>query len=80
MRSSHPMMMYRMVSANPRSSVPKSNEKRIKEERNELIEIDSKYFETEKQSSEDLEITRKSLKAEIEKVKELINNDKKNVD
>jgi len=56
----------------------KSNEKRIKEERNELIEIDSKYFETEKQSSEDLEITRKSLKAEIEKVKELINNDKKN--
>tara|TARA_B100000945_G_scaffold255665_1_gene212905 strand:- start:905 stop:3307 length:2403 start_codon:yes stop_codon:yes gene_type:complete len=56
----------------------KSNEKRIKEERNELIEIDSKYFETEKQSSEDLEITRKSLKAEIEKVKELINSNKKN--
>ena len=56
----------------------KSNEKRIKEERNELIEIDSKYFETEKQSSEDLEITRKSLKAEIEKVKELINSNKNN--
>ena len=56
----------------------KSNEKRIKEERNELIEIDSKYFETEKKSSEDLEITRKSLKAEIEKAKELINSNKKN--
>ena len=56
----------------------KSNEKRIKEERNELIEIDSKYFETEKQSSEDLEIARKSLKAEIEKVKELINSNKNN--
>ena len=31
-----------------------SNEKRLKEEKNELIEIDSKYYETEKQSNEDL--------------------------
>ena len=31
-----------------------SNEKRLKEEKNELIEIDSKYFETEKLSNEDL--------------------------
>ena len=30
-----------------------SNEKRLKEEKNELIEIDSKYYETEKQSNED---------------------------
>ena len=32
-----------------------SNEKRLKEEKNELIEIDSKYYDTEKQSNEDLE-------------------------
>ena len=30
-----------------------SNEKRLKEEKNELIEIDSKYYDTEKKSSED---------------------------
>ncbi len=56
----------------------KSNEKRIKEERNDLIEIDSKYFETERKSNEDLEIAKNDLKNEIEKVKELINIDKKN--
>ena len=33
----------------------KSNEKRLKEEKNELIEIDSKYYETEKKSDEDLD-------------------------
>ena len=37
-----------------------SNEKRLKEERNELIEIDSKYFETEKMSNDDLD-TAKNL-------------------
>ena len=31
-----------------------SNEKRLKEEKSELIEIDSKYYQTEKQSNEDL--------------------------
>ena len=31
-----------------------SNKKRLKEEKQELIEIDSKYYETEKSSSEDL--------------------------
>ena len=56
----------------------KSNEKRIKEERNDLIEIDSKYFETERKSNEDLEIAKNNLKNEIEKVKDLINIDKKN--
>jgi len=31
-----------------------SNEKRLKEEKSELIEIDSQYFETEELSNEDL--------------------------
>ncbi len=50
-----------------------SNEKRLKEEKNELIEIDSKYYETEKQSNEDLDSSKNKLKLEINKVKELIN-------
>ena len=50
-----------------------SNEKRLKEEKNELIEIDSKYFETEKMSNDDLDTTKNRLKVEIDKVKELIN-------
>tara|TARA_B100000579_G_scaffold75078_1_gene57831 strand:+ start:55 stop:2451 length:2397 start_codon:yes stop_codon:yes gene_type:complete len=50
-----------------------SNEKRIKEEKNELIEIDSKYYETEKQSSQDLDATKNKLKTELDRVKELIN-------
>ena len=53
-----------------------SNEKRLKEERNELIEIDSKYFETEKMSNDDLDTTKNKLKVEIDKVKELINAQK----
>jgi len=50
-----------------------SNEKRLKEEKHDLIEIDSKYYETEKQSNEDLGATKNKLKVEIDKVKELIN-------
>ncbi len=50
-----------------------SNEKRLKEEKNELIEIDSKYYETEKISNEDLNNAKNKLKSEIDKVKELIN-------
>jgi len=50
-----------------------SNEKRLKEEKSELIEIDSKYYETEKQSNEDLNSAKNKLKQEIDKVKELIN-------
>ena len=50
-----------------------SNEKRLKEEKNELIEIDSKYYDTEKKSNEDLDATKNKLKIEIDKVKELIN-------
>ena len=51
-----------------------SNEKRLKEEKSELIEIDSKYYETEKQSNKDLEGTKNKLSVEIDKVKELINS------
>ena len=50
-----------------------SNEKRLKEEKGELIEVDSKYYETEKQSNEDLDDAKNKLKQEIDKVKELIN-------
>jgi len=51
-----------------------SNEKRLKEEKNELIEIDSKYFETEKLSNEDLEDAKKELKKEQEAVDEVVSN------
>ena len=50
-----------------------SNEKRLKEEKSELIEIDSKYYVTEKQSNEDLSNAKNKLESEIDKVKELIN-------
>ena len=53
-----------------------SNEKRLKEEKNELIEIDSKYYDTEKQSDNDLNTAKEKLQIEIEKVKELINSQK----
>ena len=53
-----------------------SNEKRLKEEKNELIEIDSKYYDTEKQSDNDLNNSKEKLQIEIEKVKELINSQK----
>ncbi len=49
-----------------------SNEKRLKEEKNELIEIDSKYYETEKKSNEDLDNVKNKLKLEIDNIKELI--------
>ena len=53
-----------------------SNEKRLKEEKNELIEIDSKYYETERQSNEDLDEAKNKLKIEIENIKKLINSNK----
>ena len=53
-----------------------SNEKRLKEEKNELIEIDSKYYDTEKQSDNDLNTSKEKLQFEIEKVKEFINSQK----
>ena len=49
-----------------------SNEKRLKEEKSELIEIDSKYFETEKLSNEDLEKAKKVLNEEQKEVDKII--------
>ena len=53
-----------------------SNEKRLREEKNELIEIDSKYYVSEKQSDDDLNSSKKKLNVAIEKIKELINSNK----
>ena len=50
-----------------------SNEKRLKEEKNELIEIDSKYYETEKLSNEDLENAKNKLQKEQESINAIIN-------
>ena len=55
-----------------------SNEKRLKEEKKELIEVDSKYYDTEKQSNLDLENSKNKLEGEIDKVKQLINENKNN--
>ena len=52
----------------------KSNEKRLKEEKNDLVEIDSKYYETEKLSNQDLESARSMLKKEQEKSDTLLKN------
>ena len=49
-----------------------SNEKRLKEEKNELIEIDSKYYDTEKQSKEDLNDIKNKLDLELNKIRDLI--------
>jgi len=49
-----------------------SNEKRLKEEKNELIEIDSKYYETEKQSNEDLDVAKSRLQNEQDKVDQIL--------
>ena len=51
-----------------------SNEKRLKEEKAELIETDSKYFETEKLSNEELEDAKNKLKNEQKAVDEVVNN------
>ena len=56
-----------------------SNEKRLKEEKNELINIDSKYFENEKLSNLDLERAKDKLQSEINRIKDLI-KENKNVD
>ena len=49
-----------------------SNEKRLKEEKTDLIEVDSKYFETEKLSNEDLDKAKNILKNEQEKIDEVV--------
>ena len=49
-----------------------SNEKRLKEEKSELIKVDSKYFETEKLSNEELEKAKNKLKEEQKAIDEII--------
>ena len=51
-----------------------SNEKRLREEKTDLIEIDSKYFETEKLSNEELEDAKNKLKEEQKAVDEVVTN------
>ena len=53
-----------------------SNEKRLKEEKNDLIEIDSKYYETEKQSNKDLDQSKNELKIHINNLRKLISSKK----
>jgi chromosome segregation protein len=50
-----------------------SNEKRLKEEKADLIEVDSKYFETEKLSNEELEDAKTKLKEEQKAVDDVVN-------
>ncbi len=49
-----------------------SNEKRLKEEKSQLIEIDSKYYETEKLSNQDLEQAKSTLKSEQDRMDNLL--------
>ena len=49
-----------------------SNEKRLKEERNILIDTDSKYYETEKLSNQDLENSKSKLKSEQDRMDALL--------
>ena len=55
-----------------------SNLKRLKEEKSELIEVDSKYYETEKRSNEDLTIIKNKLQTEIDNVKNFIKEGRNN--
>ena len=62
-----------------------SNGKRLKEEKGELIEIDSKYYETEKLSNQDLDVAKENLKREQDKVDRILDtfsseNLKKNIE
>ena len=51
-----------------------SNEKRLKEEKSDLIEIDSKYFETEKLSNADLENAKNELDKEQKVIDAVVEN------
>ncbi len=51
-----------------------SNQKRLNDEKDKLVEIDSKYYETEKQSDQDLEIAKLNLTNEQEKIDVLLNS------
>ena len=45
-----------------------SNQKRLNDEKDKLVEIDSKYYETEKKSDQDLDVAKTNLKNEQEKI------------
>ena len=51
-----------------------SNQKRLNDEKDKLVEIDSKYYETEKNSDQDLEVSKINLTNEQEKVNTLLNS------
>ena len=50
----------------------KSNEKRIKEEKNDLLKTDAEYYETEKLSNQDLEQSKSKLKKEQDRLDHLL--------
>ena len=49
-----------------------SNQKRLNDEKDKLVNIDSKYYETEKQSDQDLEVAKINLTNEQEKIDNLL--------
>ena len=51
-----------------------SNQKRLNDEKVRLVEIDSKYYETEKKSDQDLEVSKINLTNEQEKIDILLNS------
>ena len=51
-----------------------SNQKRLNDEKDKLVEIDSKYYETEKQSDQDLEVAKINLTNEQNKIDGLLNS------
>ncbi len=51
-----------------------SNQKRLNDEKDKLVEIDSKYYETEKKSDQDLEVAKINLTNEQEKIDILLNS------
>ncbi len=51
-----------------------SNQKRLDDEKEKLIEVDSKYYETEKQSDQDLEVAKTNLSNEQEKIDNLLSS------
>ena len=53
-----------------------SNEKRLIEEKNSLVDIDTKYFETEKNSNLDLDENKVKLYSQLDDVKKLIESNK----
>tara|TARA_B100001741_G_scaffold254724_1_gene217078 strand:+ start:23 stop:2596 length:2574 start_codon:yes stop_codon:yes gene_type:complete len=51
-----------------------SNQKRLNDEKDKLADIDSKYYDTEKQSDQDLEVAKINLTNEQKKIDTLLNS------